>query len=499
MVFSRLAIRLYQQYTRETDDDINQTLSQTSTPAPEKDLAPPPPAVSPVKFTETTESIQQMPLIQSISSQVEELTKISKFLQEQLTSVNSKIDLLLNSSPESKSDETKLQSVSVTSINDVSTFVTLDETKEDSKLTPGGDTYSHVLSKNIGKPEVTEKSVNRKENEKHQSFKNGKVKQGHSTNQTSNKNTNQRFIQTGMHNMGQTQDTSRTLLIGDSILNGINKKGLTNYVECHSIPGATIDTIIDKLQIYDLKKIANIIVYVGGNNASNKTDPEYFEEKYKQLITSVKNSNSNSKIFLCTSCPRGDTDITEVNEVIMRLCQTNELTCIDTNADFYDKRNQLRHHFFKPRDNIHLSRSGTKRLLGTINQHLCVVDNFEKCVYNTQLTKNSTQSRKDQTSQHMREFRQREISNAQTEHRPISYNHNSQNLGQHERPAFTEVPYGRHSQPRQQTERTQFERCMKCGLSNHTTFECKHQKQVRCFKCHCYGHKDSSGLCWDIK
>ena len=79
MVFSRLAIRRYEQYTRETDDDINQTLSQTSTPAPEKDLpvAPPSPAVSPVKFTETTESIQQMPLRQSISSQVEELTKIS--------------------------------------------------------------------------------------------------------------------------------------------------------------------------------------------------------------------------------------------------------------------------------------------------------------------------------------------------------------------------------------------------------------------------------------
>ena len=151
-------------------------------------MAPLPPAVSPVKFTETTESVQQKPLIQSVNSQVEELTKISKFLQEQLTSVNSKIDMLLNSSPESKSGETKLQAVSITSVNDVSTFVTLDETKEDSKLTPGGDTYSCVLSKNIGKPEVTEKSVNRKENENHQSFKNDKVKQGHSTNQSSNKN-----------------------------------------------------------------------------------------------------------------------------------------------------------------------------------------------------------------------------------------------------------------------------------------------------------------------
>ena len=132
-----------------------------------------------------------------------------------------------------------------------------------------------------------------------------------------------------------------------------------------------------KLQIYDLKKIANIIIYIGGNNASNKTDPEYFEEKYEQLITSIKNTSSDSKLFLCTSFPRGDTDITEVNEVILRLCRTNKLTCIDTHADFYDKKNQLRHHFFKHRDNIHLSRSGIKRLLGTINQHLCVVDNFK--------------------------------------------------------------------------------------------------------------------------
>ena len=193
-IFSRLAIRLYQQYTREIDDDINQTLSQTSTPAPEKDLAPPPPAVSPVKSIETTDSVQQMPLISSISSQVEELTKISRFLQEQLTSINSKIDILLNSSPESesKSDKTNIQTVSVTSIHDDSTFVTLNETKEDTKLTPGGDTYSHVLSKNLDKPEVIEKSVNR--NEKRQSLKNDKVKQGHSTNRYSNKSTNQQLV-----------------------------------------------------------------------------------------------------------------------------------------------------------------------------------------------------------------------------------------------------------------------------------------------------------------
>ena len=147
--------------------------------------------------------------------------------------------------------------------------------------------------------------------------------------------------------------------------------------------------------------------------------------------------------------------------------------------------------------NNHLSRSGIKRLLGTINQHLCVVDNFEKSVYSyNQLPFTSSQA------EQIKLVNMGGISDigkyAQNEHRHGSINHSSRN-GQHERPAFTEIRYGRHGQPQQQTGITQLERCMKCGLSNHTTFECKHQKQVRCFKCHCYGHKDSSGLCWDIK
>ena len=39
------------------------------------------------------------------------------------------------------------------------------------------------------------------------------------------------------------------------------------------------------------------------------------------------------------------------------------------------------------------------------------------------------------------------------------------------------------------------ERCIKCGLTNHLTNECRHQNQVQCFNCKLYGHKDSSGLC----
>ena len=154
-------------------------------------------------------------------------------------------------------------------------------------------------------------------------------------------------------------------------------------MKCISISGGTIDSVTDKLEIFDIMKFNNLIIIVGGNDASNKIDRESFHDKYNNLIKSVKLKNSKHKLFLCTSCPPGDTDVTGINDVILQLCQENNLTCIDVNVNFYDKRkkNELRHHFYKSRDSIHLSQSGTKRLLGTINNHIPVVENFEKCVF----------------------------------------------------------------------------------------------------------------------
>lgn len=155
------------------------------------------------------------------------------------------------------------------------------------------------------------------------------------------------------------------------------------------------------------------------------------------------NKNPACELYLCTACPRGDCDVTDANEVIMRLCVINNLTLIDSNSDFYDKKGKLRYHFYRPRDNIHLARSGTKRLLGSINIHLDIVENFEECVFPLSRT---TQSQRYHTTQDSTEIAARE-------------------------------------------------RCLKCGLTNHITLNCRHKQQVQCFKCHYYGHKDSSGLC----
>ena len=83
-------------------------------------------------------------------------------------------------------------------------------------------------------------------------------------------------------------------------------------MECLSIPGGTTDSVTSKLEIYDITKFDNLIIIVGGNDSSDKTDLESFHDKYNNLIKSVKLKNPKCKLFLCMFCPRGDTDVTNI-------------------------------------------------------------------------------------------------------------------------------------------------------------------------------------------
>ena len=114
------------------------------------------------------------------------------------------------------------------------------------------------------------------------------------------------------------QSSLQTLIIGDYILSGINQRGLRNKVECQPISGASVDLLLEKVQIYDLKKFQNIIIYVSGNDASQNIDIEYIEEKYEQLVCLIKNKNSTINIYLCSICPRGDTCVDDINDMIKR-------------------------------------------------------------------------------------------------------------------------------------------------------------------------------------
>lgn len=269
----------------------------------------------------------------------------------------------------------------------------------------------------------------------------------HNTRQQTNKS------KAGADTVVKTRHTpsSKTLLIGSSILHGVNPKGLHNGVHKYSSSGATIDSMCDDISLFDMKAFTKAIIYVGGNDASNGTDPEYFEEKYSHLIEHVKEANSNCEIFVCLVCPRGDTDVREYNDMILHLANHYKVESIDLFSAFMDKNGFPTKRYFNNRDDIHLSNSGVKRLLGTIDRIVSIVDVFNLSVF---------------------------------EQRRRSY-----------------IQQGRNQYTQQgATGWRQSTRCTICKRTNHSTQQCRLQQRVggfmgRCYMCNMSGHKQNQ--CWN--
>lgn len=132
--------------------------------------------------------------------------------------------------------------------------------------------------------------------------------------------------------------------------------------------------------MYDLQNFSHVPIYVGGNNASNKTDIEYLEERYDQLICYIKEKSKETKILLVNSCPRGDADTSKMNDIISSLTDQHEVELVDAHKAFFNKRNEIIQKYYSG-DKIHLSNSGVKCLVGTISKQLDIADNYSNCFF----------------------------------------------------------------------------------------------------------------------
>ena len=117
----------------------------------------------------------------------------------------------------------------------------------------------------------------------------------------------------------QVHKEEKILLLGDSIISGVNTKGLTKGVHKHSKGGATLQHMIDELAVYDLKAFSTVIIYIAGNDAANGKSVDWIEEKYDELLSRIKSRNNDCRIIICSLAPRGDTDVTLVNQRIVNL------------------------------------------------------------------------------------------------------------------------------------------------------------------------------------
>ena len=529
--FQLHATKLFQEYASETNEIIEglqhptavQTNSQSSTPHTNRRLQNDTPW-SPVRVEQTSDTLlkqisdsqNEIKDTQSeMKGQLATLMELVLNLQGQLNEVKtkSKIQTLKQENDEiedlsQSAHETENLNNSNTQAKEPPTHTP--EMNTTYNVMPGEASYSQIVAHrdeviNISHEQTTTNQNTIGENVR---VENAKDSESRSTQKES------RAQLPSSEPRAPAQTANKTIIIGDSLLAGVNRKGLKNGVHCQSFSGATVSMIQEKIKMFDLSEFHNVVIYVGGNDSGNPVNMANFKDNYSKLLDYIRSKNTTCKIFVCGSCPRGDTDVEDINCIIKSLATSHNATFIDEYLAFYDNNRQLRTKFYGIRDWVHLSNSGVKRLLGTIHKFLPIVEDFHYVVYshknNVSAQKQFRPENRDQQSsergylsyqsgqhsqpQHNNRF-DRNRSDVHPSNATTMGSHDQYESHQHHSRDQSDSWWTRGRNGRSQEKSTVPERCMKCGLTNHTTSACRHKRQLLCYSCHNYGHKDS--ICWN--
>ena len=154
---------------------------------------------------------------------------------------------------------------------------------------------------------------------------------------------------------------NKTLIVGDSLLNGINYRGLRKDVKICARSGASIDDLWEEISVYDMKSFARIIICIGGNDCSRKRNTSDFEDKYCQLIGFIKSVNQGCAVYLSKIVPRGDVDVSAFNTSIRRVSdhwKMHNVYCIDESYEMFFGRDRVPMGRYYSKNGIHLSQQG---------------------------------------------------------------------------------------------------------------------------------------------
>ena len=96
-----------------------------------------------------------------------------------------------------------------------------------------------------------------------------------------------------------TSKLNRTLIVSDSFLKEGSTKGMKKGVTICAKSGASIKDIWRELSVYNLNTFDNVIICVGGNDASNRTNVSRFEDDYDELLSYVRSATGDCIVHLC--------------------------------------------------------------------------------------------------------------------------------------------------------------------------------------------------------
>ena len=141
-----------------------------------------------------------------------------------------------------------------------------------------------------------------------------------------------------------TSKLNRTLIVSDSLLKEASTKGMKKGVAICAKSGASVKDIWSELSVYNLSTFDNVIICVGGNDASNRTDTSRFEDDYDELLYYIRIATRDCIVHLCKVVPRGDVDVSFINTSIQHVAahwKTHKINFIEETYDLFFGQNGL--------------------------------------------------------------------------------------------------------------------------------------------------------------
>ena len=391
-IFPKFATKLYRQYEQDVNEYLDENNPRTSIPAPTLSSTP---NVNNDMRTSMSAQRTSENLLKSVAGSQGELKGQMASLIEMVICLQEEVNELKDNLNSRNKETARNQTITVDLSN-----TNNEEQNQDVTLNDSQDQEESVVSRTSSYSEAVQTDPLPERNLQ-------------STPDLNEQRSRNNVGQSTHRNSVTNNENKKTLLVGDSLLSGVNGKGLKNNVHCQPVPGATIIQIKEKITMYDLSQFQNIIIYCGGNDSAKSDNTDSFKKAYEQLLQYIRSKNPDCKLYLCGSCPRGDADTTGFNTVIKILAQHQGHEFVNAYDAFYDNSNELRTEFYGVRDWIHLSSSGIRRLLGTIHQAIPIVEDFRYCAYPQEQMnspKHSNQNTRSQKNHH----RQQHQMNTQT-------------------------------------------------------------------------------------
>ena len=125
----------------------------------------------------------------------------------------------------------------------------------------------------------------------------------------------------------------KVIVVGDSLLNGINERGLSKdfNVKVNNIPGGTSETVLDKIDELVKCKPSSLIVHAGTNDL---TKGKNVLNNVKKIVKEVKRISPNTKIAFSSITIRKDKkgidkNVVETNARLKNYCSQKKLDYIE--------------------------------------------------------------------------------------------------------------------------------------------------------------------------